>query len=117
MFIQDEKTGKTSLMFLAEVDEEGKTLSHLIEYFDADVSITSYCDSNALHFACGKDNVNAVKALLENGAEVGLKNIQRKTEKDLTSDQEVFLYVFKYPIRQNTVGHNSITPSPPYPKI
>ena len=76
-------------MFLAEVDQEGETLSHLIDYFNADVSIRSYCESNALHFACGRDNLNAVKILLENGVNVGLKNIQKNTEKDLTSDPEV----------------------------
>ena len=76
-------------MFLAEVDQEGETLSHLIDHLKADVGITSYCESNALHFACGRDNLNAVKILLENGVEVGLKNIQKKTEKDLTSDLEV----------------------------
>ncbi|XP_066933186.1 NF-kappa-B inhibitor alpha-like [Clytia hemisphaerica] len=86
---QDDKTGKTCLMYLAENDMEGKTLSHVVEYFDADVDKFSYCDSTALHFACGKNNSNAARILLENGVKVGIKNVQKKSEKELASDIEI----------------------------
>jgi len=76
-------------MILSEVGTDPTGISHVIECLGANISLTSFCESTALHFACGMDCLGAVKVLLENGAEIGVKNTQRKTEKDLATNQEV----------------------------
>ena len=97
-------------MLLTEVDRVGTTISHLIESLDANVSMTSFCESSALHFACATDNVDAVRILLQNGAHIGSKNIQRKTGKDLTSSEEVCVCFLCYLERkENGILHLTLS--------
>lgn len=65
------------------------TIEYVVVTLGADVNVKSFSDNSPLHYACASNKKEVVKLLLDHGAEVGEKNVHKKTEKDLTSDPEV----------------------------
>ena len=54
-----------------------------------DVDVKSMEENTPLHLACFGNDKETVQSLLDKNAEVNLKNIFCKTEKDLTTSKEV----------------------------
>ena len=61
-----------------------------------DVDVKSMEENTPLHLACFGNDKETVQSLLDKNAEVNLKNIFCKTEKDLTTSKEVSTTHFSF---------------------
>ena len=86
--LKEHKSGKTSLIISLEKQQFAIAGLFIIK-FHADVNIKTYSEHTPLHYACLYNNVEMVKLLIGNGCQVGNKTLERKTEKDLTTDEKV----------------------------
>ena len=66
-----------------------KFATKLVKEFNIHVNTECYGGNTALHYACLLNDKDMVMLLLEKGSDAGLKNHNKKTEKDLTTDEEV----------------------------
>ncbi|KAL2084257.1 hypothetical protein ACEWY4_019775 [Coilia grayii] len=73
----DNKSGRSPLMHAVEADNMAM-VNLLIEY-RCDVNAQSYSGNTALHSACGRGHIEAVRTLLKNGADSSLKNYHNDT--------------------------------------
>lgn len=92
---QDGHSGKTILIFALESAlGESKSVAQkaisfateIVQEFGADINITSHALYSPLHYACLLNSKEMVNLLLQHDPNVGEKTFDRKTEKDLTTD-------------------------------
>jgi len=77
-----------------EKDEWFKFAKMLITQLKVDVNEASMADDTPLHLACSVDSNMLVATLLDCDANVNLKNVFKKTEKDLTTSKIVSKHTF-----------------------
>lgn len=102
---QDGHSGKTILIFALESAlGESKSVAQkaisfateIVQEFGADINITSHALYSPLHYACLLNSKEMVNLLLQHDPNVGEKTFDRKTEKDLTTDDFVSSYSSTY---------------------
>ena len=83
------KTWHGSILDVAAYYNQAALLEFLVADKGVDVNKRSFNDWTALHHAVQTNSAKAVKALLDMGADTGLRNDEGETPSDLCNDKEI----------------------------
>ena len=86
-FLKENRSGKTCLIIALE--KQFLDIAEILIRNKVSVNTAAYSGNTPLHFACNADQYKMAKMLLDQDADVSVRNMDGQSPKDLATSKEV----------------------------